>query len=417
VPTINRPKQVPAPDRTVGRELCRADPQAREVRAEPAISPNRQVPAIQSSPPSFARSHRARRYLGWTTACAVLVLVATPIGLWIHYQSAYVMSRNAMVRGHLSEIGTRLEGVVTRVEVDAGERVTAGQILAHLEDRHFRAEAQEAQAELEGLQRELEVERSAIIYEERRLQNQLEEAAANLEAAAAQVAAAESQADDARAFHKARNSLLATGAIPSEEVRNAQAKSRTADALAKAAKAEHAAAQSTEQRARLDSDGFAIRKQRIGVLEAGVRRAQARLTAAHADLEGALIRAPADGAVVRRIVEPGGSVDVGQPIMSLRLGDDVWIEAWIDEDDIAEVNVGSVAKVTLQSFPKREFTGVVDKIGLTTDFEMPPSEVPQPRFARMRGAPVVGVGIRLQNPPAELLPGLSVVVGISKSTL
>lgn len=81
------------------------------------------------------------------------------------------------------------------------------------------------------------------------------------------------------------------------------------------------------------------------------------------------------------------------------------------------MNVGSVAKVTLQSFPEREFTGVVDKIGLTTDFEMPPSEVPQPRFARMRGAPVVGVGIRLQNPPAELLPGLSVVVGISKSTL
>jgi multidrug resistance efflux pump len=164
------------------------------------------------------------------------------------------MSRNAMVRGHLTEIGTRLEGVVTRVEVDAGERVTAGQILARLEDRHFRAEAQEAQAELEGLQRELEVERSAIVYEERRLQNQLEEAAANLEAAAAQVVAAESQADDARAFHKARNLLLATGAIPSEEVRNAQAKSRTADALAKAAKAEHAAAQSAEQRARLDSD-------------------------------------------------------------------------------------------------------------------------------------------------------------------
>lgn len=417
MPTVNRPKQVPAPDRTVGRELRRADSQAREVVAEPAVSPNPQVSEVQSGPRSFARSHRARRYLGWTIGCAVLLLVAAPIGLWIHYQSGYVISRNAMARGHLAEIGTRLDGVVTRVEVDAGDRVTAGQILVRLEDRHFRAEAQEAQAQLEGLERELAIERSAIIHEERRLRNQWEEALANLTAAEARVAAAQSRADDARQFHEARSSLLARDAISREDVRDAKAKSRTADALAKAAKAEYAAAKSAEQGASLDSDGLAIRKQRLGVLEAGVLRAQARLAAAQADLEGALIRAPADGAVVRRILEPGGSVDVGQPIMSLWLGDDVWIEAWIDEDDIAEVKVGGVAKVTLQSFPEREFTGVVDKIGLTTDFEMPPSEVPQPRFARMRGTPVVGVGIRLQNPPAELLPGLSAVVGIRKSTL
>lgn len=66
------------------------------------------------------RSHRARRYLGWAIACVVLVLVAAPIGLWIRYQSEHVMSRNAIVKGHRAEIGTRLDGVVKRVEVDAG---------------------------------------------------------------------------------------------------------------------------------------------------------------------------------------------------------------------------------------------------------------------------------------------------------
>lgn len=399
---------------TVSRELRRVDPEPREFIAIPVTRRERRLP-VKSEPASAAPSSGVRRYRGRMIACAVLLLIAAPVGLWINYQSDHVLSRNAMVRGQLAEIGTRLDGVITRIEVDEGQRVTAGQILARMEDAHVRAEAQQAQAELDGLKRELDVERSAILHEERRLQNQLEEATANLGAAEGAVEAAESRADDARAFHNARNELLPTGAISGETVRDAKAKSRTADALARTAKAERAAARSAEQRARLDADGLAIREQRIGVLETGVLRAQAKLAAAQADLQGTLIRAPADGAVVRRIVEPGGSVEVGTPVMSLWIGDAVWIEAWLDEDDIADVKVGSTARVTLQSFPGREFVGVVEKIGLTTDFEMPPSEVPQPRFARMRGAPVVGVGIRLENPPAELLPGLSAAVGIRRS--
>jgi membrane fusion protein (multidrug efflux system) len=356
-----------------------------------------------------------RRHIAWMIACAVFVLVATPIALWVHYQSDYVMSRNAMVRGQLAEIGARLQGVVTSVEAEAGERVSAGQILARLENRHIRADAEQAHAELEGLKRELEVERTAIIHEEQRLQNQLREAKAKLNAAAADLEAAESRAEDARAAHETRRSLLASGFVSREAVRDAESKSITANALVKGARAEREAARAAAKRAQIDAAGLAIRKQRIGVLEAGVMRAQARLAASQANLEATLIRAPADGAVVRRIVQPGGSVEVGSPILSFLMGKDVWVEAWLDEGDIGEVKIGSAARVTLQSFPGREFHGTVDKIGLTTDYEMPASEVPQPRSVRMRGAPVVGVGIRLENPPRELLPGLSAVVGIRRA--
>jgi membrane fusion protein, multidrug efflux system len=364
---------------------------------------------------ALAQVSPRRRPIAWMIACALFVLVATPIGLWVHYQSDYVMSRNAMVRGQLAQIGARLQGVVTSIEAEEGERVSAGQILARLEDRHIRADAQQAQAELEGLKRELEVERTAIVHEQQRLQNRLLEATANLNAVAAALEAAQSRAEDARAAHEVRRSLHESGFVSREAVRDAQAKSITADALVKGARSEHEAARAAAQGARLDAAGLAIRKQRIGVLEAGVMRAEARLAAAQANLEATLIRAPADGAVVRRIVEPGGSVEIGSPILSLWMGKDVWVEAWLDEDDIGEVKIGSAARVTLQSFPGREFHGTVDKIGLTTDYEMPASEVPQPRSVRMRGAPVVGVSIRLENPPRELLPGLSAVVGIRRA--
>ena len=157
-----------------------------------------------------------------------------------------------------------------------------------------------------------------------------------------------------------------------------------------------------------------IRERGIGVLQANLERARARLNRAEADLEGTIIRAPEDGAILRRIIQPGGSVESGQPIISMWLGSDLWVEAWIDEEDLGFVRVGSPVTVTFHSFADREFSGVVDRLGLATDLEIPESEVPQPRFSRMRGAPVVGVRIRLDAPPPELLPGLSAVVAIEK---
>lgn len=402
--------------KAAGRELRRTNRDSREVVVAPPRPPQKQLPTPRTQSIAIEAPHGARRYRGWVIACCVVLLLAAPIVAWVQYRSDYVMSRNAMVKGQLAQIGTRIEGVLTKVEVQDGQRVRAGDILARLDDRHIRAEAQAVEAELAGLEREIEVERAAILYEERVLQNQHHEAAANLSAAAAAVEAADSRAEEARVFHQARSDLFAAGgAISAEVVRQAHARVRTTQAQAKSARAEYAAAQSGEQRAKLNSEGLELRRQRVAVLEAGLLRARARLAAARADLEATLIRAPADGAVVRRILQPGGSVDIGTPVMSLWLGDDVWVEAWLDEDDVPYVQIGSPAQVTLQSFPGREFVGTVEKIGLTTDFEMPESEVPQPRFARMRGAPVVGVGVRLENPPAQLLPGLSAVVGIRKS--
>ena len=71
--------------------------------------------------------------------------------------------------------------------------------------------------------------------------------------------------------------------------------------------------------------------------------------------------------------------------------------------------------MTFHSLPGREFTGVVDNIGITTDLEVPAADVPKPRSSRMRSAPVVGLRIRLEEPPPELVPGLSAVVAIRKA--
>ena len=359
---------------------------------------------------------RARRYAPRAVAVLALALLAAPLVAWLHDQAAHGTSMNAAVRGHIAELGTPLTSLVASVDVDAGDRVTAGQILVRLDDRTFAAEAREAAADLEGLQRRIDVEHAAIAHELLKLEQLEQEALANVAAARAQSSAAQSQADNARRLHEARQSLAAGGAISTNDLLNSETGSRTAQALAQEARAKQLAAQSAEEGARLARDGLAVRERGIGVLEAEVKRAQARLAKAQADLESVTIRAPDDGGILRRIVQPGASVEVGQPLMSMWLGHEVWVEAWIDEDDIAAVRVGDTATVSLRSLPDRELTGVVDRVGLATDFEMPASEVPQPRAERMSASPVVGIRVRLLDPPADLVPGLSAVVAIRRSS-
>jgi len=366
--------------------------------------------------PSASRRQRAWRSARWGVIPVALLAIVTPLFIWLQYQSHHVTSKNAAVRGHLAEIGTRLTGQVTKVEVDVGDKVVAGQVLVRLEDRHLRAEVDEARAQVEGLNQTIEVERLGIAHERRRIGQQEQEAAARVDAAEAQTEGARIRANDARRDRELRESLfVGDGVVSREDVRSAETRQLTTAADLQAARANSALAKAAGRAVSLEGDAVTIREHKLGVLEAELLRAKARLGRAEADLDSVSIRAPEDGSIVRRIAQPGGSVEAGQPIIVMRLGEDVWVEAWVDEDDIGSVSLGSVATVTFHSLPGREFTGVVDQIGLTTDLEVPASDVPRPRFSRMRSAPVVGMRIRLEQPPPELVPGLSAVVAIRKA--
>jgi multidrug resistance efflux pump len=345
-------------------------------------------------------------------ALAALALLV-PITLWVRYQVTHVVSRNALVKGTITSVGAQLDGVVTSVEVDVGQRVQAGQLLARFEDHQLQATVQRAQSRLQKASRELDVERLAIVQERRRLEGLVTEATARAAAAKAKVEAAQSQADDAKVRFEQRKALAEAGAIAPDELRIAETSLRTAEAQGASARADRSAAEAGRRLAEVESDGLEVRKQHIVVLEAEVDAARAELSLAEADLKAAMIRAPADGWVVRRIAEPGASVVVGQPVVALWLGKEVWVEAWIEEGDLAKVAPGSAVMVTVKPYPRRVFTGAVESIAASTDYELPDAAVPQPRSTRIRSAPVVCVRVRLDRPDG-LFPGLSAVVGIRK---
>jgi len=344
-------------------------------------------------------------------AAALVVLI--PLVLWAGYRLTHVISRTAQVKGYITNVGAQLDGVVKSVEVENGQRVRAGQIIARFEDVQLQANLLRAQSRLTKARRELEVERMAIEQEARRLSGQVAQALARSDAASSQVEAAQSQADDARGKLELRKTLAKGGMIPPEELRTAETTQRTAAAVSQTAQADRAAALATQRLAEVEEEGLAVRRRHISVMEADIEGLQAELSFAEADAKAAVIRAPADGWVVRRIAEAGSSVVVGAPIAALWIGNDIWVEAWIDEDDLANVTVGNKVRVTVKPYPNRVFSGVVETVGVSTDYELPEASVPQPRTTRMRNSPVICVRVRLEQRDG-LFPGLSAVVGIQK---
>jgi multidrug resistance efflux pump len=362
-----------------------------------------------------ARFWTLPRWSRWAVGSAAALVIALPINVLLGYRGQ-VTSSNAAVRGYVTEIGTRIDGLVASVTADVGDRVSASQVLVQLDDRTLRAQVEEARAEVAALEGTIASERTAAELESAQIQRQRGESEAQIAAARANAEAWRIEAAEAVRNHELQTQLAARGGfVAAEALRAAESAARTARARLQEAEANATAIErSTDGRTRGARDGVTIRVSRIAVLEADLRAAQARLAAAEADLESAAIRAPTDGAIVRRIVQPGSAIEAGQPVISMWLGDDLWVESWIDEEELGSVRVGSEATVTFHALPGQEFSGTVERIGLATDLEIPEEEVPQPRFSRMRGAPVVGVRIRLDDQPSNLMPGLSAVVAIRR---
>ncbi|WP_027717637.1 HlyD family secretion protein [Desulfovirgula thermocuniculi] len=131
---------------------------------------------------------------------------------------------------------------------------------------------------------------------------------------------------------------------------------------------------STED-AKVDADLFRVSPQVSGkILEVYVEEGQAvragevvarlddtTLQAANPDL--AVVRAPVDGLVVKKLARPGEMAAPGQPVVVLVDPKDLYVTANIEEDKLRRVRVGQQVDISLDALPGKTFTGRVERIG------------------------------------------------------
>ncbi len=114
---------------------------------------------------------------------------------------------------------------------------------------------------------------------------------------------------------------------------------------------------------------LAVSRAEIAKAEAQVAQAKAALENAEEDLRNSTIISPIDGLVLSRDVNVGDAVSSilvlgSQATLIMTLGDisEVYVQGKVDEADIGKVYLNQEARIVVESFKDKKFTGKVTKI-------------------------------------------------------
>ncbi|MPW37391.1 HlyD family secretion protein [Vibrio sp. B1Z05] len=94
-----------------------------------------------------------------------------------------------------------------------------------------------------------------------------------------------------------------------------------------------------------------------------VRTAMAKLRQAQLDLSRTEIFAPTTGGITNLQIDIGHYAKAGSPIMTFVDADDIWIEANLKENNLANLNIGDPVDISLDITPGKIYKGSVRSIG------------------------------------------------------
>ncbi len=241
------------------------------------------------------------------------------------------LSRKLTVAGQFQpfqevDLHAKVSGYIRRINVDIGDRVRAGQVIATLEVPELNAQVAGTQAEVRHSQSEIA-----------RAKSELNGAESNYAA----LHAAYTRLDQAA---KERPGLIAE-----QELDDARAKDQDAEAHINIAKS---ALEATEQQ--------------LGVSRADNQRVQAMS-------DYSVVSAPFNGVVTMRYADTGSLIQAGttsstqsMPVVRLAQSDILRLRMPVPESDVAYIEVGSEVRVNVQA-TGRVFTGKIIRFSRALD--------------------------------------------------
>jgi multidrug resistance efflux pump len=243
----------------------------------------------------------------------------------------------ARVTGHIIPVVPRVSGNVVAVNVGVNERVKAGEILLQIDPSDYQIAVQQAEARLEQVTQELG--------------GGIEE----LTVAQASLSQAITQRDFVIAQSRRVFELEQKGVLPATDGDKARAE---------------------VEKSKADVDGARARleqvQQRIGDQDADnayLQEALAALEDARLDLARTEIRAPSKGGVTSVNIAEGNYANAGQAIMTFVSAETVWVEAYMRENSLGNVEPGDTVEIALDMAPGRVFEGEVVSTGFAVDWK------------------------------------------------
>lgn len=291
-------------------------------------------------------------------AISILVLVA--LGGWFLWRSQHSVGNGheLTLYGNVDvrEVNLAFNGNqrIERMFVDEGARVNKGQVLAELDTRYLKADVDQAKAQVASQQQVLAALRAGSRPQ------QIGQARADVDGAKVDM-------DNARLNYQRLRELAARHLASVQQRDDARTAMDAAQARLDAAR----------QTLALAIEG--PRKEDIAAAADTLQAREAALALARNALEDAVLKAPADGIIRNRILEPGDMASPQQPAYTLALTNRIWVRAYVSETDLGRIHPGMAATVTTDSYPDKVYHGSIGYISPTAEFTPKSIETPDVR--------------------------------------
>jgi len=314
-------------------------------------------------------------YFGWDYWTIGQYLVST--------DDAYVQADNTIV-------APKVSGYLDNVLVNDNQTVKAGQVLAHIDDRDFRAALAQAQADVIAAQAAVAGKEASLATQ----QSVIDAARATLQVDNANLTFA--QQDDQR-----YKDLAATGFGSTQNAQRAG--SRNAEMRAVLARDTAALATAESQ--------VEILKAQLAEAKGTLEHDQAAEHQAELNLSYTTITAAVDGVVGNRTLRIGQYVQAGTQLMAVVPTQAAYIVANFKETQLTDVQPGQPVEVEIDMFPGKKARGHVDSMAPASgqEFSLLPPDNATGNFTKIVQRIPVKIVLDADSPLAgDLRPGMSV---------
>jgi HlyD family secretion protein len=292
---------------------------------------------------------KRRRVIIYSSIAAVLILViaggliaATRGGTKIDPSKLAKVERGDLAKSVVAtgkiepitkvEVKSKASGIVKKLYVEYGDRVKKGQLLAELDKEEIQARVDQARAQVEASSASLNASRADL-------------ARSKVDAEGPDVPTLK------RAYERAQG-MAKQGVVSAQALDDAQRNYELALNKQNVAKAQ-----------------IQVLQAKIGQAEAQLAQDRANLKQLEEQLSYTTIESPLDGIVLSRDVEVGDAVSSilvlgSTATLVMTLGDtsEVYVKGKVDESDIGKVYLGQPARIKVESYKDKTFTGKVTKI-------------------------------------------------------
>ena len=322
----------------------------------------------------------------------LLILAAVAGGGYWYYQNREQSPVDQlMLYGNVDirqvQLAFHSTGRIQQIDVQEGDTVKAGQLLAAVDPVRYQSSLQQLQAEVAAQQQVVARLESGTRPQE-------------IAEVKARVTAAEAKLHETTVTFGRLQKLVKKRGASQQQVDDAQSAYLSAQANLNAA------------RQALDLAIQGPRVEDIAVAKASLQAKQAAVALAKQELADTKMYAPTAGVIRDRILQPGDMAFPATPVLTLALTDPLWVRAYVPESDLGKIRLGMAAGITTDSFPGKVYRGWIGYISPTAEFTPKTVETPA-----LRTRLVYQVRVFACNTDNELRLGMPATVVLDLSQM